>query len=218
MREYLEALDEAETEKSVPKNISLTDPAAQWTAAPGGPAFYAYSTNCLIDTQAGIVMDVVAIPAHRLEEVQATKVKIDRVEERFAIKPQRLIGDTAYGTAAMLDWIVEHKHIEPHVPVWDTSERTDGTLSSTDFTWNEQDNEYRCPMGKPLRHQWRPFKEPRSGVTKANTIVYRASQYDCTGCPLKPQCCPNVPIRKILRSVFERSRERARQVAATPQY
>jgi hypothetical protein len=27
-----------------------------------------------------------------------------------------------------------------------------------------------------------------------------------------------VPIRKILRSVFERSRERARQVAATPQY
>jgi hypothetical protein len=27
------------------KNRSLTDPLAQWTAAPGGPDFYAYSTN-----------------------------------------------------------------------------------------------------------------------------------------------------------------------------
>jgi DNA-directed RNA polymerase subunit H (RpoH/RPB5) len=36
VREYLAALDEAEIEKSTPKNISLTDPAAQWTAA-GGP-------------------------------------------------------------------------------------------------------------------------------------------------------------------------------------
>ena len=218
VREYLEALDEAETEKSVPKNVSLTDPAAQWTAAPGGPAFYAYSTNYLVDTQAGIVVDVEATPAHRLDEVRATKVMIDRVEERFAIKPTRLIGDTAYGTAAMLDWIVEQKQIEPHVPVWDRTERTDGTLSSKDFTWHEEANEYRCPAGKPLRHQWRPFKVPRSGVTKANMIVYRASQFDCTGCPLKPQCCPNEPVRKILRSVFERSRERARQIAETPQY
>jgi len=43
VREYLEALDgELQT---VPRNISLTDPQSRWTAAPGGPAFYAYSTN-----------------------------------------------------------------------------------------------------------------------------------------------------------------------------
>src|SRR5690348_4132984 len=50
VREYLEALDAAEEPRAAPKNISLTDPAARWTAAPGGPAFYAYSTNYLIDT------------------------------------------------------------------------------------------------------------------------------------------------------------------------
>ena len=32
VREYLAALDQAEVEKSTPKNISLTDPAAQWSA------------------------------------------------------------------------------------------------------------------------------------------------------------------------------------------
>jgi IS5 family transposase len=72
VREYLAALDDAKIEKSIPKNISLTDPAAQWSAA-GGPAFYAYSTNYLIDIDTGIVVDVEATPAHKLDEIHATK-------------------------------------------------------------------------------------------------------------------------------------------------
>ena len=85
----------------------MTDPASQWTAAPGGPAFYAYSTNYLIDVQAGIIIDVDASPAHRTKEVNATKKMIERVEGRFDITPNPLIGDTAYGTAAMLGWMVD---------------------------------------------------------------------------------------------------------------
>ena len=42
---------------------------------------------------------------------------IDRVEAQFDMKPERLIGDTAYGTTPMLAWMVEEKDIEPHVPV-----------------------------------------------------------------------------------------------------
>ena len=60
--------------------MSLTDPAAQWTAAPGGPAFYAYSTNYLIDTKAGVIVDVEATPAYRTDEVNATRTMVDRVE------------------------------------------------------------------------------------------------------------------------------------------
>ncbi len=101
VREYLAALDQAEVEKSTPKNISLTDPAAQWSAA-GGPAFYAYSANYLIDVAAGIVVDVEATPAHKIDEIHATKTMIERVEDRFDLRPDRLIGDTNYGTAAIL--------------------------------------------------------------------------------------------------------------------
>jgi hypothetical protein len=46
----------------------------------------------------------------------------------------RLIGDTAYGAAEMLDWLVEDRGIEPHIPVFDKSRRTDGTFSREDFT------------------------------------------------------------------------------------
>lgn len=59
VREYLQALDEDKTAFGQrARKVSPTDPAASYTAAPGGPAFYAYSTNYLADTQHGIIMDV----------------------------------------------------------------------------------------------------------------------------------------------------------------
>ena len=217
IREYLAALDVAEVEKSVPKNISLTDPAAQWSAA-GGPAFYAYSVNYLIDIAAGIVVDVEATAAHKLEEINATKTMIERVEERFDIKPERLIGDTNYGTAEILGWMVEDKQIEPHVPVWDRTQRADETFSSSDFQWDARANEYRCPRGQPLRSDWRTFKRPRTRITKDNTLIYHATQAACGRCPLKPRCCPNTPNRKIARSIHESARDMARDIGKTAAY
>lgn len=37
------------------------------------------------------------------------KTMIDRVEEQFDFKPERLIGNTAYGTAPVLVWMGEEK-------------------------------------------------------------------------------------------------------------
>jgi hypothetical protein len=218
VREYLATLDAAEEERKPPKNISLTDPASQWTAAPGGPAFYAYSTNYLIDVDAGIIVDVEASPARRTDEVNATRTMVERVEDRFNIKPAHLIGDTAYGSAEMLGWMVDEKNIEPHVPVWDKSERSDGTFSRSDFEWNEQANEYRCPAGEALRCDWRKFTVPRLGVTKDDTIIYRSSANDCKLCPMKARCCPNTPSRKIARQVNEAARDVAREIAKTERY
>ena len=171
-----------------------------------------------MDVHAGVIVDVEATAAHRTEETEATKTMIDRVEEQFGIKPSRLIGDTAYGTGPMLGWLVDDKQIEPHIPVWDKSERDDGTFSNSDFRWDEHAGEYRCPQGRPLRNEWRPFSNPRTHVTKADTIIYRSRQSDCVACPLKSRCCPNMPFRKIARSLYEAARDVARAVAKTAEY
>lgn len=219
VREYIEALetDNASTGKSTRK-ISPTDPAASYTAAPGGPAFYAYSTNYLIDTDHGIIMDVEPSTANRTPEVETTKTMIERVEDRFGIKPQRLIGDTAYGTAAMLNWIVEEKQIEPHMPVWQKYEGKDGLYGRADFTWDAEADCYTCPAGKTLQRYRRNFKKQRTGINKDNNIRYTTSQRDCEACEYKPRCCPKVPRRKITRSIYESSREVARAVSQTPVY
>lgn len=150
--------------------------------------------------------------------MDSTKVMVDRVEDRFGMKPGRLVGDTAYGVAPMLEWMVHDKGIEPHVPVWDKTERDDGTLSRSDFQWHEAANEYRCPQGHALRSDWRPLKNPRSHITKADTVIYRARQRDCVHCPMKAQCCPNTAFRKIARSRFEPARDVARAIARTDAY
>ena len=80
-----------------------------------------------------MILDVEATPAYRTAEVEASKAMVDRVKERFDLAPDRLIADTAYGSAPMLAWLVEEKAIEPHVPVWDKTERSDGTFSRSDF-------------------------------------------------------------------------------------
>ena len=219
IREYLDGLEEDDTMVVAPsKKVSHSDPQARWTAAPGGPAFYAYSTNYLIDTNAGIVVDVEATPAHRTLEVQSTKTMIERVEERFAMKTKKLIGDTAYGTAEFLGWMVNEKNIEPHVPVWDKGERSDGTFSRSDFRFDEEADHYTCPSNRLLKRSRRKFKQQRTGITKANTIIYRSSKHDCEVCPLKQRCCANTPYRKVTRSVYEAARDVAREVAKTPAY
>jgi hypothetical protein len=125
-----------------------------------------------------MILNVGATPANRAEEVASTRAMIDRVEARFDITPQRLIGDTAYGTALMLGWLVDDKAIEPHVPVWDKSQRKDDTSSIGDFRWEGDADEYRCPAGNALRPRQKHYKHRPSRVTKDNTIIYSTSKAD----------------------------------------
>ena len=109
VKEYLATLDDAAfgaASEVRPKFISPSDPAAQWTGAMRGPAFFAYADNYLIDLKCGIIMDVEASRAIRQAEVGAAKTMIDRTERCFGLKPNRLAADTAYGSAPTLDWLV----------------------------------------------------------------------------------------------------------------
>jgi hypothetical protein len=217
VREYLDALDTDPSATRTQKKVSTTDPMAQWAGDKGPGQFY-YSTNYLIDIEHNVIMDVEPTPAYRIAEVSSTRTMIDRVEEKLEIKPERLIADTAYGSAEMLDWVVEQKQIEPHIPVWDKSHGKPGLFGRTEFTWDNEADCYYCPAGKLLRSRNRPFKNPRSPVTKANTIIYRSSQQDCKTCELKSLCCPNTTHRKIARSIYESSRDVARDICETPEY
>jgi len=211
--EYLAVLDDAAFGAATPvtpKFISPADPAARWTGAHGGQAFFAYATNYLIDCDHGIIVDVEATTAIRQAEVGAAKVMIERAEDRFSLYPEKLIGDTGYGSAAMLNWLVEERGIEPHIPVFDKSKRKDGTFSRSDFTYDHDGDVYVCPNGKTLATNGR--------VHNDNQMLYRASVYDCRDCPMRQRCTPKEPARKIPRNVHEAARDMARQIAKTDAY
>jgi transposase len=209
-KDYLATLDDAAYGAAttvVPKFVSSSDPAAQWTGAMKSAAFFAYANNYLIDVKFGIIMDVEASRAIRQAEVGASQTMIVRTQECFGVRPQWLVGDTAYGSAPNLDWLINTQGIAPHVPVIDKSKRDDGTFSREDFIYDEARDCYVCPAGKTLTTTGRT----RDG----DLLAYLASVHDCRCCPLKPNCCPKTPQRKVLRSIYEPARDVARSLAKT---
>ena len=213
MTEYLAVLDDAAfgaATEVAPKFISPTDPAARWTAAASGPAYYAYCDNYLIDVEHAVIVDVEATTAVRQAEVGAAQTMLTRTAETFGLWPERLIADTGYGSAAMLGWLVHEQGIEPHIPVFDKSVRKDGTFSREDFRYDREGDVYFCPAGNML--------STRGRVTDDEQILYWSSTYDCAVCPLKQNCCPKDPHRRVSRSIHEGARDLARDIAKTEAY
>lgn len=213
VKDYLANLDNeayGAASAKVPKFVAPSDPAAQWTGAQKSKAIFAYADNYLIDVKFGIIMDVEASRAIRQAEVGASRTMIQRTEDRFGIKPDWLAGDTAYGSAANLGWLVDEKDIEPHIPIIDKSNRDDGTFSRSDFVYDPNRDVYVCPAGHDLRTTGR--------VNYDDAYRYLTSLAICRDCPLKGRCCPKSPQRKITRSIHEPARDVARDIATTDAY
>ena len=210
--EYLAVLDDAAFGATTvpPKHLSPADPAARWTASWGGPAVYAYCTNYLIDVEHAVIVDVEASTAVRQAELTAARTMIDRTLDRFDLWPERLIADTGYGSAEMLNWLVHERGIEPHIPVFDKSKRKDGIFSRDDFAYDHATDTYRCPAGKTLM--------TTGNVGDSSELRYRASKYVCDASAFKQQCCPKEPARKVPRSIHEGARDMARDIAKTEAY
>jgi hypothetical protein len=136
---------------------------------------------------------------------------IRRPPTRSGFNPKRSstrsIIDTAYGSAATLNWVVNDKKIAPHIPVIDKSKREDGTFSREDFTFDKTRDTYTCPAGKVLTTTRK--------IVNDDQLLYRASKRDCDVCPFKMRCCPKEPARKIPRSIHEDARDAARALAGT---
>src|SRR6516164_6040127 len=215
VREYITALDAARSDEErrdadpggpssgsgrgkPRKEVSLTDLQAAWVARPGVDPFFAYDANYLIDNKAGIIVDAEGTRANRTAEIAITATMVERVKRRFDVRPQRLAGDSAYGAAGRLKWLVDRK-ITPHVPVWDKSARHDGTFSRADFVFDQGRNVYICPGGAELTST--------GNIDQGHIVYYRASKSNCSACSLKPKCT-TAPIRKITRDINEKVRDR----------
>ena len=210
--EYLVALESENpptNPERAPKAMSPSDPSAAWTTRGRHKVMFGYSLNYLIDMENAVILDVEETPTRISKEVDATETMIDRTEDRFGLKPDRLAGDVAYGTGEMLGWLVE-REIEPHVPVWDQSEvAADGKFSRASFAYDKVRNLYVCPNGKELK---------TSGtVHGGTTLKYIAKRSDCGQCPLKPECTTGRE-RRVDRDVNQEARDYTQALMETDAY
>jgi hypothetical protein len=120
-----------------------------------------------------VIVDVEATRAIRQAEVGAARTMLERTETRFGMKPASLTGDSAYGSADSLAWLVKKKEIAPHIPIFDKSNRSDGTFSRVD----PDRDPYACPAGKELVQFRRTYATPRSGIAGARRNGERSSRF-----------------------------------------
>ena len=210
--EYLAALESENppiNPSQKPKAMSPTDPCAAWTTRGRNKVMFGYSLNYLIDMENAVILDVEETPTRISKEVDATEIMIDRTEDRFGLKPDRLAGDVAYGTGEMLGWLVE-REIKPHIPVWDQSEvAANGKFSRASFAYDKNRNLYVCPNGKELK---------TSGtVYDGTTLKYIAKRSDCGHCPLKPECTTGRE-RRVDRDVNQEARDYTQALMETDAY
>ncbi len=212
IKEFVDALESENppiNPKQKPKAMSPTDPAAAWTTRGRHKVMFGYSLNYLIDMENAVIVDVEATPTRISKEVDATETMIERVEERFALKPDHVAGDVAYGTGEMLGWLVA-RDIDPHIPVWDRSAvAPKGKFTRADFAYDKKRDLYICPGGKELK---------TSGtVHDGTTIKYIARRSDCASCPLKPQCTSGRE-RRVQRDVNQEARDYTQSLMQTEAY
>ena len=185
------------------------DPAAAWTTRGCHKAMFGYSLNYLIEMETAVILDAEATPTRISKEVDATETMMERVEERFGLKPGHIAGDVAYGTGEMLGWPVA-RDIDPHIPVWDRSAvASDGKFTRADFAYDKERDLYICPGGKKLK---------TSGtVHDGATTEYIAKRRDCASCPLKPQCTSGRE-RRVQRDVNREARDDTQSLMQTEAY
>jgi transposase len=214
VREYWAGLDEAApglegVERVRPKHLSLTDPAAAWSAK-HGPGRFAYGLNAMVDTASGIVLAVQAAPARTGDEPKASRAMIERLRARYGLVPGVLTADKAYGSGPFLAWL-KGRRIEAHVRViehlgrHEQRRREAGLLSHGAFAYDPASDSYTCPQGAHL--------EAAGG--NSSVVQYVSRVRDCRPCPIRPTCTPDLR-RKLNRSRHEEVRQEILAREPTP--
>ena len=200
MKEYLATLDDAGFRRGKrqgqPKFVSPSDPAAQWTGALRGAAFFAYANNYLIDVKFGDhhgCRGFARHPAGRGRRIADD----DRADRSTALASSQ---NGSRRTPPMvqrpnLNWLVNEQGIAPHVPVIDKSQREDGTFSREDFIYDEMRNIYIMPGGQNSDDDWHIGQ--RSGATPVSSRRARLSWLSVQSAMLSEDACS----RRIVREV-----------------
>ena len=186
-----------------------------------------YTPLAATDTHRDYLVDVDVIA--EANEHTETVPTVDRIEERFGERPDQFLADSAHATGQNME-AMEQRKVEFFTPAksnqpseGDSAHREDPTqpvaegerdrlprnaqnkLDKSAFVYDALQDEYHCPMGRPLPFANSYRKQYKCGPVRMR--VYRCT--DCAGCPLAEDCLSaNVRRRTIHRDEHEATRER----------
>jgi hypothetical protein len=162
-----------------------------------GYKLHAAATN----TSEPLILAVHVSPAGEQDGPQAKHLIDSQPPEQ---RPERILGDTAYGTGPARAGLAEHGvDVLAQVPAGMIVENRVG---KREFEIDLDAGTVTCPAGHTV-----PISISRTGYRGANFTTAM-----CRECPLKPRCCPSKPRRQIRLADHEELLQAGRQALADP--
>jgi hypothetical protein len=185
--------------KMVEQTQSTTDPEAGWLSRPGKPDGFHYLNHQTIDAENGIIVDVNVTPGNTPDNkpyIEQLDRAIDNLE-KMDIHVKAVGVDSAYDTA-IIHKELEERNLKPYMPKKDTSDSSKAEYKRSNFSYNQDTDEFICPCGQTLI--LRTLQRLETGVNRE----YRADKKDCNACPYRDKCLtPSRKFRKIQVNIFQ---------------
>ena len=182
--------------------ISTIDPEMQHGRKSSSQRFDGYKLSAAVsNTSEPLIMAVHVAPGGESDGPQAKHLIDSQPPEQ---RPQRIVGDTAYGNGVVRAELAERR-VDVLAPVPE-GEILEGRVGKRDFTIDPAAGTVTCPAGHTAT-----ITTSKKGVRTA-----RISRAACGACPLKAQCCPGRPSRQIALGEHEELMIAARQALNDP--
>jgi hypothetical protein len=143
------------------------------------------------------------------QETVAAQDMLTRFTQWQGREPESVAADTTYGNGEFLQWLAE-RSIPPYMRTRDSIHRKNSPFYGPErFTYQPESNSYRCSAGQQLNYGGRSLRN--------RTHAYIGTRKRCGGCALKTQCTSGA-FRFLAIHMDEPARQRARELAATPEF
>jgi transposase len=212
VRQYLVEVEEqnpAEEPVHEQDQVSTTDPDSTYATKGGTPARLGYYDNYLVDNPSCVIVGVQATAARMSQETVAAQDMLTRFAQWQGRGPESVAADTTYGNGEFLQWLTE-RSITPYMRTRDSIHRKNSPFYGPErFTYQPEHNRYICPAGQPLNYGGR--------VHRNRAYNYIGTRKRCGACSQRPQCT-GAAFRSLIVHRYESARQRARELANTPEF
>src|SRR6266481_1269298 len=212
VRQYLqevEAQNPVEEPVHEQELVSTTDPDSTYATKGGTPARLGYYDNYLVDNHGCVIVGVQATAARMSQETVAAQDMLTRFAEWQGREPESVAADTAYGNGEFLQWLAD-RSITPCMRTRDSIHRKNSPFYGPEqFTYQPESSRYICPAGQPLNYGGRSHRN--------RALTYIGTRKRCGACSQRPQCS-SAAFRCLVIHLHEPARQRARELAATPEF
>src|SRR5208283_323749 len=173
------------------------------------PARLGYYDNYLVDNDSCVIVGVQGTAARMSQETVAAQDMLTRFAEWQGRAPESVAADTTYGNGEFLQWLAD-RNITPYMRTRDSIHRKRSPFFGPErFTYEPEPDRYICPAGQPLNYGGQSHRN--------HAWTYIGTRKRCGPCPLRPQCT-SAAFRCLVIHQHEPARQRARELANTPEF